>query len=185
MNGASRFRRLCVYCGASKGSDPAYAAAARELGQALAQRGITLVYGGGRIGLMGEVADAALAAGGQVIGVIPEKLYKAETAHTGLSELIVADSMHSRKAIMAHLSDGFITLPGGWGTLEELFEMSAWAQLRFHGKPIGVLNVRGYFDPLLTFLEHASAEGFAHPGHAVILRSASHVVPLLAAMEVQ
>ena len=147
------------------------------------ERGIALVYGGGRIGLMGEVADAALAAGGEVIGVIPEKLYKLETAHTGLTELIVAESMHTRKALMAHLADGFITMPGGWGTLEELFEMSAWAQLRFHQKPLGILNVRGYFDPLLTFLEHATTEGFAHPGHGSILRSASQVAALLAAME--
>jgi uncharacterized protein (TIGR00730 family) len=180
---SSRFRRLCVYCGASTGEHADYAIAARELGSVLAARGITLVYGGGRVGLMGVLADAALAAGGQVIGVIPEKLYRLETAHTGLTELIIAESMHTRKAIMAHLADGFVTMPGGWGTLEELFEMSAWAQLRFHQKPLGILNVRGYYDPLLGFLEHATREGFAHPGHHAILRSASQAEALIEAME--
>jgi uncharacterized protein (TIGR00730 family) len=171
-----------VYCGAALGDDPVYADAARELGRELAARKISLVYGGGRIGLMGALADAVLGAGGHVIGVIPEKLYRDETAHEGLDELIVVESMHARKSIMSHLSDGFVAMPGGWGTLEELFEMSAWAQLEFHTKPIGVLNVRGYYDPLLTFLDHATRTGFARPGHALLLRTASAPGPLLDAL---
>jgi uncharacterized protein (TIGR00730 family) len=176
------FRRLAVYCGASLGNHGAYAEAAAVLGMELAQRGIGLVYGGGRVGLMGVVADAALGAGGHVIGVIPEKLYTGEIAHAGLTELYVVESMHTRKAMMANLSDGFLALPGGWGTLEELFEMSAWAQLGFHHKPIGLLNVRGYFDGLLSFLAHTTREGFAHPPAPALLVAEPTVAGLLGAL---
>lgn len=161
-------KRVCVYCGSAMGQDLRFAQAARAMGHALAERGITLVYGGGRIGLMGAVADAVLERGGEVIGVIPEKLYTLETAHAGLSELMVVDSMHARKSLMAHLSNAFVALAGGWGTLEELFEMSAWRQLRFHEKPLGLLNTAGYYDDLLTFLEGAAKQGFVRPGpHAL------------------
>lgn len=157
-------KRVCVYCGSAAGSDPRFTAAASALGHLLAERGITLVYGGGRVGLMGVVADAVLERGGEVIGVIPEKLYTLETAHAGLSELIVVDSMHARKSLMAHLANAFIAMPGGWGTLEELFEMSAWRQLRFHEKPLGLLNTAGYYDALLSFLQGADKQGFVRPG---------------------
>jgi hypothetical protein len=152
-----------VYCGSSQGTRPEYAEAARALGAFLARKGIGVVFGGGRVGLMGAVADGALAAGGEVIGVIPEKLRARELAHTGLSELFVVDSMHARKTMMAYLSDAFIALPGGWGTLEETFEVTTWAQLNYHLKPVGLLNVCGYYDRLLHFLEHAVAEGFIRP----------------------
>jgi len=153
-------RLVCVYCGSSSGGRPEFADEARDLGRAIVEAGCGLVYGGGRVGLMGLVADAVLEAGGHVHGVIPEHLVRAETAHTGLTVLDVVESMHERKALMADLSDGFVALPGGWGTLEELFEVLTWAQLGLHGKPCGLLNVDGYFDPLLTFLQHAVTEGF-------------------------
>lgn len=156
-------KSICVYCGASTGRQPVYEAAARELGTALAQRGLRLVYGGASIGLMGAVADAALAAGGEVIGIIPEALQRKEVAHAGLSELIVTRSMHERKTTMAELSDGVVALPGGIGTLEELFEIWTWAQLGFHRKPCGVLNVAGYYDQLLAFLDHARDEALLAP----------------------
>jgi len=152
--------RICVFTGSSEGRRPSYRAAAGDLGRILVQRGFELVYGGARVGLMGAVADAVLAAGGRVIGVIPEALVAREVAHTGLTELRVVSSMHERKATMADLSDGFIALPGGWGTLEELFEVLTWGQLGLHGKPCGLLNVDGYFDPLLAFLRHAVDEQF-------------------------
>ena len=159
----AELRAICVFCGASTGADPAYAAAARTVGAALAGRGIDLVYGGGRVGLMGAVADAALAAGGRVTGVIPSALVDRELAHPGLSDLRIVTTLHERKALMADLADGFIALPGGLGTLEELAEVLSWAQLELHAKPIGALDVAGYFDGLSTFLDHATAEGFVGP----------------------
>jgi uncharacterized protein (TIGR00730 family) len=153
-------RSICVFCGASTGRDPAYAAAASLVGETLARRGVHLVYGGSRVGLMGAVADAALAAGGRVTGVIPSTLVEREVAHTGLSDLRVVTTLHERKALMAELSDAFIALPGGLGTLEELAEVLSWAQLELHAKPIGLLDVAGYFTALEAFLDHAEAEGF-------------------------
>ena len=182
-----RFRRICVYCGSSEGARPEYAEAARGLGAFLARRGIGLVFGGGRVGLMGAVADGALAAGGEVIGVIPEKLRARELAHLGLTELFVVDSMHARKTMMAYLSDAFIALPGGWGTLEETFEVTTWAQLNYHLKPVGLLNVLGYYDRLLHFVDHAEAEGFIRPVHrglVVASQSPDELLDLLARVEV-
>lgn len=153
-------QRLCVYCASNDGARPEYLAAARTLGTLLATRGHAVVYGGGRVGLMGAVADAALAAGGEVIGVIPHALVQREVAHHGLTALHVVDSMHERKAMMAELSDGFIALPGGLGTLEELFETWTWAQLGVHRKPVGLLDVAGYWQALVQMLDHAAREGF-------------------------
>jgi uncharacterized protein (TIGR00730 family) len=158
-------RRLCVFCGSSVGARPAYAAAAAAMGTTLAQRGIGLVYGGGNIGLMGVVADAALAAGGEVIGVIPHALEKRELAHCGVTALHVVDSMHERKAKMADLSDAFIAMPGGVGTFEEFFEVVTWTQLGLHRKPCGLLNVDGFYTPLSDFIDRAVAEGFIKPVH--------------------
>jgi uncharacterized protein (TIGR00730 family) len=162
-------RAICVFCGASAGTDPAYLAAARAVGAALADRGIEVVYGGGRLGLMGAVADAALAAGGRVTGVIPSALVDREVAHLGLTDLRIVTSLHERKALMADLADAFIALPGGLGTLEELAEVLSWAQLELHAKPIGGLNVAGYFEPLAAFLDHATAEGFIAPAQRRLL----------------
>lgn len=162
-------RRICVFAGSSFGGDPAYRRTAVALADALADHDIELVYGGGCVGLMGVLADAMLARGGRVIGVIPETLMVREVGHRGLTELKVVDSMHERKATMAALSDGFIALPGGYGTLEELFEVLTWAQLGLHGHPCGLLNVAGYFDALLAFLEHARAEAFVRAEHATML----------------
>jgi len=153
-------RAVCVYCGSGAGADPVYLEAARGLGETLARRGLGLVYGGARIGLMGAAADAALATGGAVVGVIPESLRSRELAHDGLTELVVVDSMHERKAIMAERADAFLALPGGLGTLEELFEVLTWAQLGIHTKPCGVLDVAGYYRPLLSFLDRAVDQGF-------------------------
>jgi uncharacterized protein (TIGR00730 family) len=143
---------ICVYCGSSPGSDAAFLRAAREIGVLAAQRGHTLVYGGGNTGLMGAVADSALAAGGRVVGVIPDHMVRKELAHTGLTKLHVVDSMHERKALMASLADGFLALPGGIGTLEEIIEVFVWMQLGLHAKPCAFLNVNGYYDPLVSFL---------------------------------
>jgi uncharacterized protein (TIGR00730 family) len=151
---------ICVYCGSSPGRQPHYVEAARSLAQALVRRQIRLVYGGARVGVMGALADAALAAGGAVTGVIPRALAGKEIAHDGLTELIVTESMHARKTIMAERSDACIALPGGIGTLEELFEAWTWTQLGFHRKPCGVLDTLGYFDALVEFLDHSVAEGF-------------------------
>jgi hypothetical protein len=153
-------QRLCVYCGSSPGRLSTYCEAARGLGRELAARGYGLVYGGASVGVMGAVADAVLEAGGTAIGVIPESLAVKEVSHAGLDELIVVSSMHERKARMADLSDGFIALPGGWGTIEEIFEMLTWAQLGFHEKPCGLLNVSGYYDELFRFLERAIEQRF-------------------------
>ena len=153
-------KNICVYCGSNPGRLPEYRGAARLLGYEMADRGLGLVYGGASIGVMGAVADAVLERGGQAIGVIPYSLATKEVSHDGLDELIVVDSMHERKAKMAELSDGFVALPGGWGTIEEIFEMLTWAQLGFHEKPCGLLNVASYYDPLFTFLENAIEQQF-------------------------
>ena len=160
---------LCVFCGSSSGSSPVYAEAAAAFGRALARSGIDLVYGGGHVGLMGIVADAVLQAGGRVTGVIPAELVARELAHDGLTELHVVDTMHERKAMMAELSDGFVALPGGAGTLEELFEQWTWAQLGIHAKPCGVLNVGGYFDPLRTMVDRMVGHGFLASEYAAML----------------
>ncbi len=151
---------ICVYCGSSRGTLPQHADAAAGLARALAARGTTLVYGGGRVGLMGVAADAALAAGARVVGVIPRLLLEREVGHDGLSELHVVETMHERKRMMADFADGFVALPGGLGTLEELFEVWTWRQLGYHNKPLGLLNVEGYFDPLLDFLAQGHEQGF-------------------------
>jgi len=153
-------KRICVFCGSSPGARPEYAEAAREMGKALAMRDIGLVYGGGNVGLMGEVATAAVEAGGEVIGVIPQWLVDREVAYTDLKDLRVVGSMHERKALMAGLSDGFIALPGGLGTIEEFFEAATWAQLGIHKKPCGLLNIYGYYDNLVKFLDHSAGEMF-------------------------
>lgn len=153
-------KRVCVYCGSRHGSRPVYDRAARDLGAALARRGLGLVYGGGRVGLMGSIAEAVLANGGNVIGVIPRAMTSREVAFLELKDLRVVASMHERKALMAELADAFIALPGGFGTLEELAEIITWAQLGLHRKPYGLLNVEGFYDPLLSFLDHALAEDF-------------------------
>jgi uncharacterized protein (TIGR00730 family) len=153
-------RALCIFCGSNPGNEPAHASVAREVGSLLALRGVRLVYGGGSNGLMGAVADAVLAGGGEVTGIIPRKLVERELAHARLTELVSVDTMHERKAQMAKLSDAFLVLPGGLGTMEELFEVWSWAQLGFHEKPIGVLDTHGYFRPLRELMEHATTSGF-------------------------
>ena len=158
-------RSVCVFCGSNPGRRPEYLAGAADLGRVLAARGIRVVYGGAHVGLMGALADAVLAAGGEIVGVIPGLLVDAEVAHPGLSDLRVTGSMHERKALMADLSDGFIALPGGLGTLEEFAEIVTWAQLGLHAKPTGLLNLLGYYDGLLGFLDHATAERFVRPDH--------------------
>jgi uncharacterized protein (TIGR00730 family) len=154
------FRRICVFCGSNLGNRPAYQNSAVAMGRLLAGRGIEVVYGAGNVGLMGLLADAALAAGGKVIGVIPESLMAKEVGHLGLTELRIVKSMHERKAIMSDLSDGFIALPGGFGTFEEFCEVVTWSQLGIQSKPCGLLNVEGYYDPLLQLFDHAVSEGF-------------------------
>jgi hypothetical protein len=156
-------RRVLVFCGSSPGRLPAYVAAAHALGAELAARGLGLVYGGAQVGMMGAVADAVLAQGGEVIGVIPRMLVEKEVAHTGLSELRVVETMHQRKALMESLADGVIALPGGFGTLDELFEIATWAQLGIHTKPVGLLNVAGYWDQLLSLIDHMVTERFLRP----------------------
>ncbi len=173
---------VCVFCGSSPGGAPAYMASARAVGREVAARGLTLVYGGAHVGLMGAVADAALAAGGQVVGVLPVALERKEIAHTRLSKLEIVGSMHERKARMAELSDGFVALPGGAGTLEEIFEIWTWGQLGFHGKPAGFLNVAGYFDKLAAFLDHTVAEAFVKPVHRQMLNFHDDPAALLDAL---
>jgi len=175
-------KRVCVFAGSSVGGRPAYAEAARELARALAQRGLGVVYGGGSVGLMGALADAALAAGGEVIGVIPGPLARKELAHSGLTRMHVVDSMHERKALMASLVDGFIALPGGFGTFEETLEVLTWSQLGIHRKPIGLLNVEGYYDGLYRFIQHAVAEGFVRKEYASLLLFADAPATLLEAV---
>ncbi|TMS58179.1 TIGR00730 family Rossman fold protein [Imbroritus primus] len=163
-------KSICVYCGARPGARPAYAEHAKALGRTLAERGITLVYGGGNVGLMGIIADEVMRCGGETVGIIPEALMKKEIGHAGLTELHVVSSMHERKQMMADRSDGFIAMPGGIGTYEELFETFTWLQLGYHTKPIGLLNVEGFYDGLLSFLRHACDEGFMQAAHAGLLR---------------
>ena len=175
-------RAVCIFCGSSAGGDPAYLNAARTMGRLIAERDLQLVYGGAKVGLMGAVADAALAAGGEVIGVLPQALEKKELAHTSLTRLEVVSSMHERKARMAELSDAFIALPGGAGTLEEIFEIWTWRQLGFHGKPAGFLNVAGYYDKLAAFLDHTVGEAFVKPVHRQMLTFGDDPAALLNAM---
>ncbi|MEO6846792.1 MAG: TIGR00730 family Rossman fold protein [Chthoniobacterales bacterium] len=176
-------KSICVYCGANEGSSPIYAKAAEACGATLAGREISLVFGGGNIGLMGRIADAVLAAKGKVIGVIPQSLVDRELAHRGVTELIIVNSMHERKQCMTDLADGFIALPGGIGTLEELTEVFTWLQLGFHHKPIGLLNVEGYYDPLLELLKHMEGAGFLHDIHREMLFVSDDTATLLDAME--
>jgi uncharacterized protein (TIGR00730 family) len=165
----SSLRRVCVFAGSSAGAHPEYLDAARALGSALAARRLTLVYGGAGIGLMGAVADAVLASGGEVIGVMPRGLFRREVAHPDITELREVGSMHERKALMADLADAFIALPGGYGTFDELFEIVTWAQVGLHAKPIGLLDARGYFQPLLALVTHAIEEGFVPADHVSLL----------------
>ncbi len=175
-------RSVCVFCGSASGGNPVFAETARALGAELARRGLALVYGGGRIGLMGEVAIAAKAAGGTVVGVIPERLAAKEIAYDDASELIVVNTMHTRKAIMADRADAFLALPGGFGTLEELFEILTWAQLGIHAKPVGLLDVAGFYTPLLAWLDTAVAAGFLKPKHRDLLIVRSDGTALLDAL---
>ena len=172
-------KRICVYCGSNPGKNPGYVEAAGQLGREMAVRGLGLVYGGAGIGVMGAIADAVLESGGEAIGVIPHSLATREVAHAGLSELHVVKSMHERKALMADLADGFIALPGGWGTFEEIFEMLTWAQLGFHEKPCGLLNVEGYYGGLYRFLEHAMNEQFVREAYRDMLIMEDAPSPLL------
>ena len=166
------FGTICVFCGSSDGAREGYRNCARQTGQLLALQGIDLVYGGGSVGLMGELADAALANGGRVVGVITRQLHEYGQGHSGVTRLEVVESMHERKARMAELADGFIGLPGGLGTLEEVFEALTWAQLSIHSKPIGLVNSGGFFDQLVAFVHHASTEGFIRPVHRELLQMA-------------
>jgi len=174
---------ICVFCGSSTGSEPEYTEAARTLGKVLAGANIRLIFGGGRVGLMDEVANAALAAGGEAIGVIPNSLVEREIAHTGLTDLHVVGSMHERKAMMSDLSDGFVALPGGTGTLEEFFEVLTWAQLGEHTKPCGLMNVAGYYDPLLAVFDHMVGKGFLSEANRALVIIESDPGALLAKLE--
>ncbi|HEY0006244.1 MAG TPA: TIGR00730 family Rossman fold protein [Pyrinomonadaceae bacterium] len=175
-------KRICVFCGSNSGARASYAEAARRTGQTLAREGIAVVYGGGRVGLMGAVADAALAAGGEVIGIIPQALEAREVAHQGVTELHIVGSMHERKALMAELSDAFIALPGGYGTFEEFCEVLTWAQLGLQRKPCGLLNVDGYYDPLLALFDRAVTEQFVRPIHRSLVLVESGLDQLLSSM---
>jgi len=172
-------KSVCVYCGASPGITPDYAVAARQLAGTLVSQQLSLVYGGGNVGLMGIIADEVLRLGGTVTGVIPQALMDKEVGHIGLTTLHIVENMHQRKALMAELSDAFIAMPGGIGTLEELFEVMTWSQLGFHDKPIGLLNVNGFYDGLLTFLTHTKTQGFLRSNHLDILLSAAGPEQLL------
>lgn len=174
---------ICVFCGSNGGADPAYLAAAEALGSGLAERGIRIVYGGGRVGMMGAVADAARAAGGEVIGVMPQQLVDLEIGHTGIDDLRIVSTMHERKALMAELSDAFVALPGGIGTLDELFEIYTWAQLGIHAKPLALLDVAGYYRPLVAFLDHAVEQRFVRPNTRDMLAVADDLDGVLAAFE--
>ncbi|TDG12589.1 TIGR00730 family Rossman fold protein [Seongchinamella unica] len=179
-------KRICVYCGSSPGRKPEYLAAARDLARAMVARGIDLVYGGGSVGIMGGIADAVLEAGGQVIGVIPRALAEREVSHRGVTDLRVVESMHERKALMAELSDGFVAMPGGFGTIEELLEVLTWSQLGFHQKPCAILNVEGYFDRLIQFLDHSVEQQFVKPVHRSMLlveEDAQRLLSLMASYE--
>ena len=176
-------RRLCIYCGSSSGINPAYRDAADAVGKLCAQRGIGIVYGGGGVGLMGTVADAALAAGGEVIGVIPKKLVILEKEHRGLTQLFEVETMHERKMLMMDHADGFLALPGGYGTLEELFEAVAWLQLGYHQKPVALLNVAGYYDSLITMMESMERGGLLRPEHRQMLLVDTDLETLVSRME--
>jgi uncharacterized protein (TIGR00730 family) len=175
-------RRVCVFCGSKPGARSEYREAARAMAAVLVAEGVGLVYGGGATGLMGEVADAVLAGGGEVIGVIPRHMMSREIAHPGVTDLRVVGSMHERKALMYDLSDGFVALPGGLGTLEELFEITTWSQLGLHVKPSGILDVAGFYDPLVGFLDHITAEGFVKPEHRRLLMVEERPEALLASL---
>ena len=177
-------KRIAVYCGSATPPDDRYVALARRVGETLARKGIGVVYGGGRRGLMGAVADAALHAGGEVIGVIPEGLATTEIAHSGCTELRIVTGMHPRKQAFADLSDAFLTLPGGVGTMDELWEAVSWAQLGYHAKPVGLLNAFGFFDHLLAFYQHMAVTGFVREAHAGIIVAESDLDPLLARLAV-
>lgn len=179
----TRLKRLAVYCASSDGVSPEFFSCARDVGAQLARWGISVVYGGGRVGMMGALADGALSAGGEVIGVIPEALVHAELAHRGLTELHVVPDMHSRKALFTSLSDGFLTLPGGVGTMDELWEAISWAQLGYHAKPVGVLNTQGFYEPLIAFYRHMAECGFIRPQHAGIMIARDSLPALIDAME--
>lgn len=176
-------KRICVFCGSNAGARPEYAAGARELATHLASRGLGLVYGGGNVGLMGIIADAMLEAGAEVIGVIPRSLVEREVAHHGVTKLHVVQTMHERKAMMNELCDAFIAMPGGFGTLEELFEVLTWSQLGYHRKPCGLLNVGGFFDPLEAMLDHGVTEQFLRPAHRALLIAESSPARLLDRLE--
>jgi uncharacterized protein (TIGR00730 family) len=179
LNPAAAPFSVCVYCGSRHGARPAYTEAARTLGRAIGERGWQLVYGGGNVGLMGVVADAVLGAGGRVVGVIPESLMRREVGHTGLSELHVVQTMHQRKQMMAERADAFIALPGGIGTLEELYEVWTWRQLGYHQQPIGLLNVDGFYDTLLAFMQQTVAEGFLSAPQQAVVEVGTEPVQLL------
>ncbi len=172
-------KRIAVYCGSATPADPRYIALASEVGRSLAERGVGVVYGGGRLGLMGAVADAALSAGGEVIGVIPDAMVSREVAHTGCTDLRVVPGMHERKLAFTELADGFLTLPGGVGTMDELWEAVSWAQLGYHAKPVGLLNAFGFYDGLLTFNRHMVETGFIRQPHAGIIMAETELAPLL------
>ena len=174
---------ICVFCGSNAGAQAAYLEAAEAVGRGLAQRGVRVVYGGGKVGMMGAVADAARAAGGEVVGVIPQAIFDLEIGHTGLDDLRVVGSMHERKALMAELSDAFIALPGGVGTLEELFEVYTWAQLGIHSKPLGLIDVADYYRPLVVFLDHAVQERFLRAETRTLLAVSDGLDDLLAQLE--
>jgi uncharacterized protein (TIGR00730 family) len=178
-NSARRIEKLCVFCGSSTGSHPAYFEAANQLGRELAKAGVTLVFGGGRVGLMGVLADSVLAASGKAIGVIPRALVEKEIAHTSLTKLHVVESMHERKAMMADLADAFVLLPGGFGSWEEFCEIVTWLQLGIHRKPCAILNVAGYYDGFLALADHALAEGFLRPAYREMLIVESNPEALL------
>ncbi len=176
------FDSICVYCGSSSRAGEHYFEAARGMGRVIAGRGLKLVYGGAHVGLMGALADTVLGAGGHVSGVIPRALVEKEVAHTRLTEQHVVESMHDRKALMCELAGAFVAMPGGFGTLDELFEILTWAQLRFHAKPVGLLNVNGFFDHLLAFCDRAAADSFIHPAHREMIFVDSDPAALLDAM---
>ena len=179
----ANMKRLAVYCGSATPADPAYIDLARNVGRHLAEAGIGVVYGGGRLGLMGAVADGALDAGGEVIGIIPEALVSAEVAHRGCTELHVVSGMHERKRAFTDLSDGFVTLPGGVGTMDELWEAISWAQLGYHSKPVGLLNAFGFYDQLVGFYHHMAAIGFVRPAHSGIMIVEDRIDTLVPAMQ--
>ncbi|MGH6624238.1 MAG: TIGR00730 family Rossman fold protein [Burkholderiaceae bacterium] len=174
---------VCVFCGSQSGRNAAYVDSARATARQLARMGIEIVYGGGHVGLMGALADEGLASGARVVGIIPHHLMRPEVAHQGLSELVVVDSMHARKRAMADRSDAFVALPGGFGTLEELCEMVTWLQLGLEKKPVGLLNVNGFFDPLIAYIDHATEQGFIRAEHRRLVRVESSIEPLLECLE--